>query len=196
MLAERLTNFLCREGSISEEEKEIVRFGLESVEGNLLGIAMTLVIGIGFNRIGDALLLWLLLFPLRKNAGGFHASTKKRCFLLSALMLILAFMIFSAVEHSNVFYLTSGILSGVVIWILAPIDNSAKKLDKIEFDVYQKRSRIILEIECGILILAMHFEWRMVVRSVVMAFFIVNISIIIGHLNMKKRITNHEEGSV
>ena len=38
--------FISKEGIISDEEKEIVRFGLESLEGNLLGIILTLIIGI------------------------------------------------------------------------------------------------------------------------------------------------------
>lgn len=41
-----MADSLSKEGIISDEEKEIVRFGLESLEGNLLGIILTLIIGI------------------------------------------------------------------------------------------------------------------------------------------------------
>lgn len=71
MLADRMADSLSKEGIIADEEKGIVQFGLESQEGNLLGIVLTLAVGFCFNLVGDALLLWLLLFPLRKNAGGF-----------------------------------------------------------------------------------------------------------------------------
>ena len=73
MLAERMANYFSNEGIITDEEKEIVQFGLESMGGNLLGFTMTFVIGFFFRQIGCAMLVWLLLFPLRKNAGGFHA---------------------------------------------------------------------------------------------------------------------------
>lgn len=46
MSADRVIDSLSKEGIISDEEKEIVRFGLESLEGNLLGIILTLIIGI------------------------------------------------------------------------------------------------------------------------------------------------------
>ncbi len=86
MLTERLTNMLVSEEIISNEEKEIVRFGLESICGNLVGMVLTMVIGICFKHIGEAVFLWLLLFPLRKNAGGFHASTKTHCFITSIIL--------------------------------------------------------------------------------------------------------------
>ena len=52
-----MTDSFLKEGIISDEDKEIVRFGLESMEGNLQGIGLTLVVGICFNRVGEALLL-------------------------------------------------------------------------------------------------------------------------------------------
>lgn len=45
-----MADSLSKEGIISDEEKEIVRFGLESLEGNLLGIILTLIIGIFFSK--------------------------------------------------------------------------------------------------------------------------------------------------
>ena len=80
MLAERMVDSLSKEGIIADEEREIVRFGLESLEGNMLGIVLTLTVGICFKRVEEAMLLWLWLFPLRKNAGGYHAETKGKCF--------------------------------------------------------------------------------------------------------------------
>ena len=48
MLADRIADFLFKGGNITDEEKEIICFGLESLEGNLLGIGLTLIVGICF----------------------------------------------------------------------------------------------------------------------------------------------------
>lgn len=111
-LTDRLTNSFFREGIISDEDKEIVRFGLESMAGNLLGFFLAMTVGMIFGHIKDALLLWLCLFPLRKNAGGYHASTRMRCLFLSAGMLLISFAVFVAVEHTTAFYGIAAMISG------------------------------------------------------------------------------------
>lgn len=143
-----MTDSFLKEGIISDEDKEIVRFGLESMEGNLQGIGLTLVVGICCNRVGEALLLWLLLFPLRKNAGGYHAATKKRCLFMSVVMLIIAFIVFGVYEHMLVFYGICVVIAGCVIWFLAPIANPSKELDAVEYKVYRRRTRIVERRDC------------------------------------------------
>lgn len=181
-----MADILSKEGIIADEEKGIVRFGLESLEGNLLGIVLTLAVGFCFNRIGDALFLWLLLFPLRKNAGGFHASTKTRCLVLSASMLILSFTLFTAFDCTIVLHGTSALITGWIIWMLSPMDNPAKELDEIEQKVYRMRSRIILISESMILVLAICFQWEMLIRSIAMTFFIVCTSLVMGKVEFRE----------
>lgn len=55
-----MTDSFLNQGIISEEEREIVRFGLESLGGNLLGLVLTLGVGILFQQVGTAVLLWSL----------------------------------------------------------------------------------------------------------------------------------------
>lgn len=192
MLAERMADYFSNEGIITDEEKEIVQFGLESMGGNLLGFTMTSVIGFFFHQIGCALLVWLLLFPLRKNAGGFHASTRIRCFFLSASMMFLAFAIYSISNSSNVFYGLSVLVTGCIIWLLVPVDNLSKKLDEVEHKIYRIRSRKILALEGIFFLAAVWFEWKTVVRSTAMTFFLVGMSLVMGAVKLslcKKTIT-------
>lgn len=190
MMADRITGSLFSEGIISDEDMEIVRFGLESLIGNLLGIVLTLTVGICFKRVGEALLLWPLLFLLRKNAGGYHAATKKRCLLISVVMLVMCFTFFSMISHTMISYVICAIVTGCIIWLLAPVDNLSKKLDDVEHKVYKMRSRIILGVEGAALALVMYFKlfnWEIVARSVCMTFFVVSISLLMG-VAFKKRI--------
>lgn len=186
-LTDRLANSLFSEGIISDEDKEIVRFGLESMEGNLLGIILTLTVGLIFRHIGDAILLWLWLFPLRKNAGGFHAATRTKCLIMSAVMLVISFAVFVTGEHAITFYGVSAIVAGCIIYILAPIDNQSKELDMCEHREYRRRSRLILAAEGIIYVLAMYFQWKLVLRSMGMAFFIVSLSLFMGAIKSPKR---------
>lgn len=90
-IAERMTEKLLSDEIISQKEAELVCYGLESIKSDLTGIAMSILIGVCFGRLLEGILLWGLMYPLRKNAGGFHASTRMRCMLLSVGMLIVTF---------------------------------------------------------------------------------------------------------
>ncbi len=175
-----MADSIYKEGIITDEEREIIRFGLESLEGNLLGIVLTLTVGICFKQAGEALLLWLLLFPLRKNAGGYHAATKTGCLFASAVILIMAFMFSAVFEHTMIFYGICALVAGCVIWVMAPVDNPSKKLDAVEYKVYRRRTRIALGIEGVVFGLALYFKWEMAVRSICMTFFIVSVSLFMG----------------
>ena len=175
-----LTDFLLCSEHVSDEDKEIVRYGLESIGGNLLGIVMTLAIGIFFKCVDTALLLWLMLFPLRKNAGGFHARTRLGCMVISTMALMLAFMVFTAFDHTISFYVINMIIAGVVILRYAPIGNPSKRLEKAERDVYRKRCRLILEMESVTFAAALIFKWEVGIKSIAMAAFIVSISLLLG----------------
>lgn len=179
-LTEYLTDSFSREGIISEEDKEIVQFGLESLSGNLLGIVLILAIGIGFGHILEAILLWMFWFFLRKNAGGFHAKTKVGCLFVSVGMLMVSFVVFVIYERTNTFYLAHSLVAGSVIWLIAPIDNSMKQLDSIERKVYQRRVRILLCLEEAILLVAMVLNVIHIIRSINMAIFIVGASLVLG----------------
>lgn len=180
MLAERLTDSFAERGIISDEEKEVICFGLESLQGNLLGIILTLVIGICFRQVEESLILWLLLFPLRKNAGGYHATTKRRCLLVSTIMLIISFVFFSVIECTLLLYSICIVITGIIIWELAPIDNLSKKLDATERKVYRRRTRVILGGEGIIFVLAICFGLGSLAKSVAMTYLIVSISLIMG----------------
>lgn len=192
MLTEHIVNSLLNEGTIKDEEIEIIQFGLESLEGNLLGIILTLIIGFCFNRFRDALLLWMLQFPLRKNAGGFHASTKMRCFLISLLMLFVSFTFFTTFNCTFVLYGLSVLTTGWIIWILVPMGNPLKELDETEHEIYQIRSRSILTLEGIIFLLAFYFKCSILVRSIAMTFFLVSISLLMGAVKLLICNKNHD----
>ena len=70
-------------------EKSIVRFGLLSLSTNIASILFCLLFGVFWGSWTDGLLFWLFFFPLRKNAGGFHAKTQMGCIFFSIEALFL-----------------------------------------------------------------------------------------------------------
>lgn len=93
-----LTKSLLNDNVILEDETNIITYGLENLIGNIVGILVTLVMGAFFHHILDSFMVWLLAFPLRKYAGGFHAKTRGRCLITSITMILISFVIFFQFE--------------------------------------------------------------------------------------------------
>lgn len=183
-LAGSLTGKLLEDEVISSEEAEIVKYGLENIGSNLLGLLVILAIGGCFRHLLDSFLLWLLIFPLRKNAGGFHAKTKTRCMLVSAGMLIVSFICLVWIEWTKATYILIAAIFLGIIFFMAPVGNQNKLLDEMEQKVYRKRTRIVLFLESMLLILACVFDWKELLMVITMCFSIVGMTILAGKIKL------------
>lgn len=103
-VAAKMTNRLLTDEVISSEEAELVQYGLENFVSTLLGLIAVLLIGGCFGHCPESFMLWLFIFPLRKSAGGFHAKTRIRCWVISVGMLIASFLLFVQLEWHNGVY--------------------------------------------------------------------------------------------
>lgn len=182
-----LTDKLLTDGIISVEETEVVEYGLESIGSSLLGLLVTLTIGACFDFAWGSLLLWILIFPLRKNAGGFHAETKVRCLLFSAGALIISIICLQQIKWTETGYILVTVISAAVIWIMAPVENGNKRLDSVECRVYRQRTRKILLLEMLLFVLSLIFGWEDLMIVITMAFFIVCVVLLTGKVKMLRR---------
>ena len=184
-LPERLSESFYKEGLVSEEDREIIKFGLESLGGNLAGVFLTLLVGFLFGEPNQAIFFYLLFFPLRKSIGGFHANTKTGCIITSAITLIITFAVFLVVQHSPIFYLICFFIFGCLIFALSPIDNFSKPFDDTERLVYRRRGRIVLFCENILFFAAYYFSCYSGIRCLCMVYFVSCVALIMGLLKKK-----------
>ncbi len=181
MIMEKFIRNICGEEE-TEEEREIICFGIECLIGDIWGVLLTLGIGICLHHFWESVILWLFLYPLRINAGGYHAKTRLGCFFVSAIMLTVALTVFTTSSYYLICYLFLFFVFSSFIWWLAPIDNSSKRLDFLEKKVYRKRTRTILILECISVCIGVIFQWELFVKSVIMSVSIAATSVLIGYL--------------
>lgn len=183
-----LAGVLLRDGIISPDEIEIVEYGLENLGSSMLGMLITLAIGFCFDYLFESFLLWLLIFPLRKNAGGFHARTKGRCLLFSTAMLLVSIICFVQIEWPVTGHILIVAISTVVIFTMAPVENNNKHLDQAEQKVYRKRTRMILTLECMLFIFALVLDLKELVVVITIDFFIVSVSLLAGRIKLQMHV--------
>ncbi len=183
-IGKKLAGMILRDNVISSEEVEVVEYGLENFGSSLLGMSITLLIGYCFGFLRGSFLLWLLIFPLRKNAGGYHAETKSRCLLYSSAILFVSVICFVQVEWLDLGYILVAGFFFAIIFLLAPVENDNKRLELVEYRVYRKRARIILLLEGTLFATAVTFKWEELIAVITIVFFIVGMSLIIGKVKL------------
>ena len=177
---------LLVDGLVSEEEAEIVSYGLESLKNNLTGFFLIVLAGICLNCFPESIVLGLMTFPLRKNAGGYHAKTRVKCTILSVVMVVMVLEgIVKACWPEKVYILVMLVCAGVIM-ILAPVENSNKRLDGLEKKVYRQRTRKILVAEIMLFLLASVLEWNRLAAVIAAGFLLISVSLIVGWIKLKK----------
>lgn len=132
-------------GNMSEEDKEIYLFGFYQGLIFLLNIVTALLTGIILDLFLESVLFLICIVPLRIFAGGYHAKTQLRCYVMSTIAtVILLYLIAFLQKNMGVEVFALYIIAACVIWKLAPVQDKNKPLDLDEQKKYRKRVHILL----------------------------------------------------
>ena len=126
-------------------DEEVVKYGLEIIFTKVLFAIIIVSIGILTKCFLESIIYTITFSLLRQYGGGYHAETKQKCFVLSALMLICAIFIIKKAQSCDVFIILEAVitfLSVIYIITIAPIDTPSKRLDADELRIYGKRTGI------------------------------------------------------
>lgn len=179
-----IADYLCENDIITTEDKEIVQYGLEAFAESLLGLLVTVLVGGIFTSPLNGLVLWLLVFPLRKYAGGYHAKSRSLCFMISVGMMLCAYGLFTTWKLPMVVYISVTIITFGAIYCMAPVDTPNKLLDVLEQGVYRKRARVVLVTEGIVFIVACILRYETLYAAVTMSYFIVAVSLVAGKVTL------------
>lgn len=122
-LAQGTADRLAAQGIIREEDVPIYRYGLEAMYSSLLELLSILALAALIGNFWQTVLFFAAFIPLRLYAGGYHASTRLRCFLTS-LVVYAAFTIMLEIVPVTWFVplaFIGGAVSFLIIWLFAPV---------------------------------------------------------------------------
>lgn len=131
---------LVSEEIISIEEKELVEFGLKSLLDNFVSMIVTILVAGVLGNWLQGLLVYLLAVLVRRNAGGYHAETRKRCLIISTCLLVIIKLFIDYIKHNNLVCVILVIAGGLTLIINSPVENLKKRLELIEKLKYKKRT--------------------------------------------------------
>lgn len=146
MILNKIMTFIVKDNSLDDEKTEIVRYGLEIVITKALFTVIIAIIGLLMNCFFESIVFAVSFSLLREYGGGYHAETKKKCFVLSILTLIVALSIIKLAESFQILTLPLcdiALISVIYILIKAPIDTQNKRFDEDEIRVYGRKARLL-----------------------------------------------------
>lgn len=177
-----VTNWLIIKGFANEEEKEIIEYGLYQGFLMLINILTTFFLGFIFNVFWQSIIFLISYMLLRTYAGGYHANTKNRCYILSVVIMIICFFLINNFELTIKFGVLLSAISGILIFILAPVANDVKPLEAVEVKIYKNKARKIFVIEFAIAIIAEMLGQNSIFNTIVLSISTTSILLALGYL--------------
>lgn len=184
-VAEKLADSLEENEIIKHDDRELYVYGLDQGFSIILNIITTLLIGLIFNTFFQLVVFMAAYIPLRSFAGGYHAKTPLRCYIFSIIMLVFVSWGMKNLVFRDVVNYVVLAISAFIIFVLSPVEDKNKPLDKIELKVYRKRTLLILLAELIICVLSNVIDLYAVFISINYNLAVMSVIILLGMLKSK-----------
>lgn len=134
----KITKWMISFCEIDAEEQEVIEYGLVQGLYSIFGIGIVLLIGAILEITIESVFFLATLIPLRMYAGGYHASTRTRCAIVSLTLMIGSLGIIWYGEIPLIVSLAVGLTEAGMLFFIIPIDGT-EPLDKDEMKIYRKK---------------------------------------------------------
>jgi accessory gene regulator B len=183
-LFDKLADQLIANNTINQEDKELYTYGLQQGSLIIINILTTILIGLMFQMVWQSVLFMLAYIPLRSYAGGYHASTQLKCYLLSILLNVLVLLTIKFIPWTNFIILGITLLAATIILLLAPVEDSNKPLDDMEVKVYKNRTRILLICEIIVLMFVIVLDFKQIASCIVLSLLVLSVMLVLGKIKL------------
>lgn len=141
-MSKYVAELLESEGVIKQNDVDVCRYGLEVFLSSFVEILTILVVSALLNNFIETVLFFAGFVPLRVYAGGYHANTKLRCYMVSVLVygLFSVVLIVLPLHYYTYVNLISCVFSLIMVWKYAPIIHSRRRINTAEKKRYKKIS--------------------------------------------------------
>jgi len=150
-MAMKISSFFIAHEVIKKDDKAVYQYSFEVLLATIMNFLALYAVAIVTDTVWATTIFIVGFVPLRSVAGGFHAKTHFRCFLvLMATYSIFLALIFSVPAYwcifINVFCVCIAVMA---VWLLSPIEDRNKPLNTEETKCFKKRSRIAILFYAG-----------------------------------------------
>ena len=177
-ISRKIVDRLLKKGTIIQEEYEVYSFGMEQLLTVIVDCFTAILIGIVFGKVVEMLFFVSAFIIIRSYAGGYHASTPLRCYLLTTLINIIVLSVMKFIKLDMIIVIGLLVIASIVILLMSPVDTKNKPIDDIEYLYYRKKTIIVWSIEVIIALVSAIFPFRAGTESIVYAQVVLSVSLV------------------
>ena len=179
-MAGRLFELQSRNGILEEKDRRLYEYAYGVLLGRVVIYLIIVILGIITGNWMEMIVFLLPFTVLRQYAGGIHLEKAGGCMAVSGILVLLCSLYLASApaviwQMRIIWFVAVG-----VIFIMAPVDASSKKLDAKEKKVYGMRARVILVIECAIAGVLSVIGYSLIVNGIMVAHIVLASGLILG----------------
>lgn len=180
-IVEKLVNKQFQSEIISEEDKQIYKYGYILLCEVVLNLAIAVVIGIIFSKIKEIMFFLCVYIPLRSFCGGWHANKIWKCTIISNIILLLEVYCIENIINfvSSEKMLIICFFNMICIFFIAPIETEKKKISHDERLGYRKKIRVILVLHLITILATILWDNKQMEFSIMFAYITQNIMLLL-----------------
>lgn len=147
--ADKSAEILLYDNGNAKYEKEVYVYGIEIITSTMINLLSILILALMMGDVKTGVIFLLFFIPLRLFAGGYHADTYGKCFVIGNVSYIILhglYIVFSRYLVSGRFLLL-GILCMYYIFLHAPVINENQPISMEKQKVNRKMVKIFLMID-------------------------------------------------
>ncbi len=140
--------------SPSHKNREaIIRYGLELIIASGIVLILMQLISIAFGT--PFLWIWFVLgfAPLRSTAGGYHASSHLRCYIISSCLFAVAMILEEIMRMHKYILICLSAVAYILVLRYSPIESVNKRLSQKQKALNRKKSIVLIFIALAVSIL-------------------------------------------
>lgn len=174
-LAKVLVKWQIKKKYLSESDESLYTYAYELLIGQVVNILIACLLAIIFHAYITVFIYLVTYIPLRSYAGGHHAESFNVCTFVSAMLIGIACILVKLIQPSYILFINiiGFLTSGLLLFLLSPVEDHNKPLDKAERVRYRRRSRGIWVIESALWLILYLAGYKKV-----------SLAIILGHITL------------
>lgn len=154
-IARKISKTLLENNIILQKDIEICTYGIVLFFSSVLEISAILIISLFVKNFIETVIFLLGFLPVRIYAGGYHANTKLKCFLV-LIGVYVSFSFIMAIENQEIYKSAMAVIpivTTICLYLWAPLKHKNKTLNENERKRFRNISLILVVIEGIIIIL-------------------------------------------
>jgi len=194
-IVQRAVNFIFTYGNANEDKREIYEYGIEINLMYLINAGTLLLLGLFAGLFWETLLLLFGYALLQSFAGGYHAMTHLRCFLIMLVSWGGTMLVLPLIESYRYLPLMLAVLGLLSVFLFAPVKHVNFPMSKEKEQKMKNLSRTISIIFCIIVFVFCFFQPKnnMFTSVLGITLFLTAISITCAKIreNLQKKLQNN-----